>query len=152
MKRALIFSAIFFLSMNLWSQRQGELQKIKAFKTGYLTQELDLSSEEAERFWPIYNEYEKKIFKLRVEKRKAERDRINELGGPEALTNEEAESILEDLFENESSVLNLKKKLYQELSTVLSPKKKLKLLKAEGDFNRRLLSEFKRRGPGRQGN
>ena len=152
MKRALIFTVIFCLSMNLWSQRQGQLEKIKAFKTGYLTQELDLSSEEAERFWPIYNKYEKKIFELRVEKRKAERNRINALGGPEALTEEEAETILEDLFANESGVLNLKKELYQELSTVLSSKKRLKLFKAEADFNRRLLSEFKRRGPMRPEN
>ena len=72
MKRQLFFGILFCLSVVSWSQGRGQLERIKAFKTGYLTQELDLSSAEAEKFWPIYNEYEKKMFELRVEKRKAE--------------------------------------------------------------------------------
>lgn len=152
MKRKIIFGIVLCLSMAAWSQGRGQHERIKAFKTGYLTQELDLSSSEAEKFWPIYNEYEKKIFELRIEKRKAERDKMNSMGGPEALSDAEATAFLKGLFENESDVLETKRQLYDELEKVLSPKKLLILYKAEADFNRRLLSEFKRRGPGRQGN
>jgi hypothetical protein len=138
--------------MAAWSQGRGQHERVKAFKTGYLTQELDLSPAEAEKFWPIYNTYEKKIFELRVEKRKAERDKMNSMGGPEALSDAQATDFLQGLFENEAEVLKTKQELYKELGTVLSPKKLLILYKAESDFNRRLLSEFKRRGPNRQGN
>ena len=153
MKRILILALVLCLSMAAWSQGRGQHERVKAFKTGYLTQELDLSPSEAEKFWPIYNEYEKKIFELRIEKRKAERDKMASMGGPEALSDKEASEFLESLFENESEVLKTKKALYRALEKVLSPKKLLVLYKAEADFNRRLLSEFKRRGgPNRQGN
>lgn len=152
MKSKILFGIVLCLSMAAWSQGGGQLERIKAFKTGYLTQELDLSSAEAEKFWPVYNEYEKKIFGLRIEKRKAQRDKMKSMGGPEALTDAEAKDFLEGLFENESDVLETKRELYGELEKVLSPKKLLILYKAEADFNRRLLSEFKRRGPNRQGN
>ncbi|MGA9269342.1 MAG: sensor of ECF-type sigma factor [Lutimonas sp.] len=152
MKRAILFGIVFCVSIATWGQGRGQLERIKAFKTGYLTEKLELSSAEAEKFWPIYNKYEKKIFELRIEKRKAEREKISSLGGPEALSDEEATEFLDSLFQNETVVLKTKQELYQELEQVLSPKKLLKLYKAEADFNRRLLSEFKRRGPNHQGN
>lgn len=152
MKSKILFGIVLSLSLAAWSQRGGQLERIKTFKTGYLTQKLNLSSAEAEKFWPIYNQYEKKIFELRIEKRRAERDRMNSMGGPEALSDAEATEFLKGLFENESDVLDTKRELYDALEKVLSPKKLLILYKAEADFNRRLLSEFKRRGPNRQGN
>lgn len=152
MKKIIVFGIVLCLSMAAWSQGRGQHERVKAFKTGYLTQELDLSPAEAEKFWPIYNTYEKKIFELRVEKRKAERDKMNSMGGPEALSDAQATDFLQGLFENEAEVLKTKQELYKELETVLTPKKLLILYKAESDFNRRLLSEFKRRGPNRQGN
>ena len=128
-----------------WAQgRHGE--RIKAFKTGYLTQELELSPEQAEKFWPLYNEYEDKMFELRFENRRQAREQISSMGGPEALSDEEAKAFLNRLFENEEKILSLKKDLYRSLEQVLPPSKLLKLHKAENDFNRRLLSEYKRRG------
>ena len=150
MKRKIIVGILLCLSAAAWSQGRGQLERIKAFKTGYLTQELDLSPAEAEKFWPIYNEYEKKIFEFRVEKRRAEREKMNSMGGPQALSDQEAADFLKSLFENEADALETKRKLYQDLEQVLSPNKLLILYKAEADFNRRLLSEFRRRGPNRQ--
>lgn len=152
MKRLFALVIILNLSNALWSQGRGDLERVKAFKTGYLTQELDLSSSEAEKFWPVYNSYEKKIFELRIEKRRAERDKMNSMGGPEGMTEEQAKEFLQSLFENESQVLDTKKEMYGELGKILSSRKLLKLFKAEADFNRRLLSEFRRRGPNRPGN
>lgn len=152
MKKIALFGIVLCLSMAAWSQGRGQHERVKAFKTGYLTQELDLSSAEAEKFWPIYNTYEKKIFELRVEKRRAEREKMNSMGGPEALSDAQATDFLKGLFENEMDVLETKQELYKELGKVLSPRKLLLLYKAEADFNRRLLSEFKRRGPNRPGN
>ena len=152
MKKTIVIALVLLSSLSLWSQREGQLERVKAFKTGYLTQELDLSSAEAEKFWPIYNEYEKKLFQLRIENRKAQRDRMNAMGGPDALSDQEAETFLKGLFDNEEDILNMKKELYRELSKVLSSKKLLRLYKAEADFNRRLLSEYRKRGPMRNGN
>lgn len=145
MKRIVILLILVGLTSWGWAQgRHGE--RIRAFKTGYLTQELELSPDEAEKFWPVYNEYESRIFELRVEGRRQSRDKISSLGGPEALTEDQAKAFLDQLFENEEKLLDLKKELYRSLEKVLPPSKLLRLHKAEHDFNRRLLSEYKRRG------
>jgi Skp family chaperone for outer membrane proteins len=145
MKKLIAFMCLVALTSLGWAQgRHGE--RIKAFKTGYLTQELDLSPAEAEKFWPIYNDFEKRIFDLRVERRKEEREKIESMGGPEALSEKEAREFLADLLKNEEDVLKSKKELYRSLDKILPPAKLLQLYKAESDFNRRLLSEFRRKG------
>ena len=40
-------------------------ERVKAAKVAYLTRELGLSPQEAERFWPVYNEFENRRDDLR---------------------------------------------------------------------------------------
>jgi Skp family chaperone for outer membrane proteins len=146
MKNLIAFMLIASLTAMGWSQGRHQ-DRIKAFKTGYLTQELDLSPAEAEKFWPLYNAYEKQVFKLRVERRNQEREKINSMGGAEALSETDAREFLKNLFDNEEEALKSKKELYQALDEILPPAKLLLLYKAENDFNKRMLSEFRRKGP-----
>jgi len=149
MNKALIMAAIaLMLSTGLIAQERGK-ERIKAYRTAYITQELDLSSKEAEKFWPVYNEYDKKIFGLRVVKMREERSRIKELGGPEMLSDEEASQTLNTMLASEKEITKTREDMYKALSKVLSPTKLLKLYHAEMSFNKRLLSEFKK---GKSGN
>ena len=149
MNKALIMAAIaIMLSTGLIAQERGK-ERIKAYRTAYITQELDLSSKEAEKFWPVYNEYDKKIFNLRVVKMREERYRIKELGGPEMLSDEEASKTLNKMLASEKEITKTREDMYKALSKVLSPTKLLKLYHAEMSFNKRLLSEFKK---GKSGN
>lgn len=122
-------------------------QKIKAYKTAYITQELDLDSKEAEKFWPIYNDYEKRIFHVRLEKMRNEKKRIQDLGGPEALIDEDAKNTLFLMIGWEKEVVDTREEMYKKLSEILSPVKLLKLYHTELNFNKRLLREL-RKGPG----
>ena len=45
------------------------MQEIKAQKTAFLTQRLDLSPAEAEKFWPVYNQFDKELDANRKEMR-----------------------------------------------------------------------------------
>jgi len=138
---------ILFLTIGFWgnSNAQGNhRERIKAYKTAYITQELDLSSKEAEEFWPVYNDYEKNLFSLRVLKVRKERDRIKNQGGFEELSDKEAIEALDNMIQNEKEIIKIKEKLYKDLSDVLSPVKILKLHKAEMDFNKKLLSQYKK--------
>ena len=149
MNKALIMAAIaIMLSTGLIAQERGK-ERIKAYRTAYITQELDLSSKEAETFWPVYNEYDKIIFSLRVVKMREERSRIKELGGPEMLSDEEASKTLNTMLASEKEITKTREDMYKALSKVLSPTKLLKLYHAEMSFNKRLLSEFKK---GKSGN
>jgi len=149
MNKALIMAVIaLMLSTGLIAQERGK-ERIKAYRTAYITQELDLSPNEAEKFWPIYNEYDKKIFNLRVLKMRKEKSRIRELGGPEMLSDEEASKTLNMMLDSEKEITKTREEMYKTLSKILTPSKLLKLYHAEMSFNKRLLSEFKK---GKYGN
>ena len=39
-------------------RKQRSDSRIEAKKVAYITEELDLSTEEAQRFWPLYNDFQ----------------------------------------------------------------------------------------------
>ena len=127
------------------SAQKGGKERMKAFKTAYITDELDLSAKEAEKFWPVYNQYDKKMFKLKVERARKDRHRIKEVGGPENLSDEEATSIIFGMLNSEKEASVTREEMYKELSKVLSPAKLLALYQAEMNFNKRLLHEYRKR-------
>ena len=64
MKRLIIPILTLFICFNAYSQRDGKMQeRIKAQKVAFITERLDLSSKEAQKFWPIYNAFEDKVTK-----------------------------------------------------------------------------------------
>src|SRR5690606_14485158 len=54
-----------------WAQesRAARFERIEMEKIAFITKELNLSPEEAEKFFPIYNQYRDEVSKLRQEKR-----------------------------------------------------------------------------------
>ncbi len=125
---------------------QGEKkQRLKAYKTAYITQELDLTSKEAEKFWPIYNDYEQKKHELKSSNIRNERQKIKDKGGVDALSEKEANIILNNLVENEEQIIIIKKKLFNDLKKVIPPQKILILYRTEHDFNRKLLMEYRKK-------
>ena len=55
-----ITSIVFIISFSILSFSQGNRDKIKTLKIAFITEKLDLSEQEAQKFWPIYNKYDKK--------------------------------------------------------------------------------------------
>ena len=144
MKKLTYTLLIFFITVNsIVAQHHGKREKLKAYKTAYLTEQLDLSSKEAEKFWPIYNTYEKKYFQLKVNKMTEMKNVVKEQGGFESLTENEANQLLLKLTTNEQAIIDAKKDLYSDLKKILPAKKILMLNKAEHDFNRKLLSDYR---------
>jgi len=123
--------------------QQNRRDKLKAYKTAFITEKLDLSSKEAEKFWPIYNDFEDKMFELKVLKRREAHKQIMEQGGVDSLKQEDAEKLLRKLIQNDQALLDAKKELFSSLKNVISPNKILKLNGVEHEFNKKLLNEFK---------
>ena len=67
--KSLLFLLIIILCNNYSFSQNQKRKKIKALKATYITTELDLSSSEAEKFWPIYNAFHKTQDELRKESR-----------------------------------------------------------------------------------
>ncbi len=148
MKYILLLSISFILlTLNLNAQkRPSEFKnrdKIRALKTAFITNALDLTPNEAEKFWPVYNAYDKKVTSLRFEKRRELRNQIKTREDFNLLNNKDAENILEGFLKIEQDILNAKSTLNKQLLKIISAKKILKLYKAEEDFNRRLLQRLR---------
>ena len=149
MKTKIIFPIIFLLVASL-SFSQGfkeKREKVKALKVAYITEQLELTTDEAQKFWPIYNAFDEKQSELRHEKMRAILDRFKP-GNVEKLSEKDASNSLIQMEKIEEDLFNLKKKFIKDLQGVISAKKIIKLKKAEEDFNRELLKQMreKRRG------
>ena len=145
MQKLIIIIVVVFCTMSSLTAQYDKRENLKAYKTAYITQQLDLSQKEAEKFWPIYNAYQKKIFQLKVLKIRAFQKKIRDKGGIDALNDNEADKLLVDLIQNEQALVETKKELYKSLEKVISSKKILKLYRAEHEFNKRLLAEFRKK-------
>ena len=136
---------LFLVSFSFYAQSEKpdeKREKIKAYKVSFLTTELELTSTEAEKFWPIYNAYDDKQYELRHEKmktylKKLKDDNINSLSEKEAAT------LLAQIEGTDKELYFLKEKYTNSIRKVLSAKKILKLKKSEDDFNRKLLKQYK---------
>lgn len=149
MKTKIIYPIVFLLISSL-SFSQGfkeKKEKVKALKVAYITEQLDLTTEEAQKFWPIYNAFDDKQSELRHEKMRAILDRF-EPGNVEKLSEKDASTLLTQMESVEESLFALRKKFIKDLQGIISAKKIIKLKKAEEDFNRTLLRQIKERRKG----
>lgn len=136
---------LFLVSFSFFGQNgktDEKREKIKAYKVSFLTTELELSSTEAEKFWPIYNTYDDKQYELRHEKikaymRKLDDDNIN------SISEKEASALLSQIESADKELYLLRVKYNSDIKKVLSAKKILKLKKSEDDFNRKLLKQYR---------
>ncbi|MBU0764209.1 MAG: hypothetical protein KJ607_05175 [Bacteroidetes bacterium] len=115
-------------------------EKLKARKVAVITERLDLSVEEAQNFWPVYNEYEAKRDKLNAEKREAFKKYKNATGELEEKTLEELSDLMVQIEVDEA---NLRKEYHEKYKKVLPVKKVVELYHTEQQFKRDLLKEMR---------
>lgn len=145
----LVFIILFLLSIHLFAQptREEKKEQIKALKVGFITTELALTSDEASKFWPLYNAFEDKQFDLRIQKMKAFRRRMD--SDLDKISEKEASALLAQMESNEDELYQARKKFISSLRGVLPSLKIIQLKKAEDDFNRKLLRQYREKGPRR---
>ncbi|MGO4770359.1 sensor of ECF-type sigma factor [Flavobacterium sp. W22_SRS_FK3] len=136
---------LFLLSLSFYGQNDRideKREKIKAFKVSFLTTELELTSTEAEKFWPIYNTFDDKQFELRHSKMKTYLSKLND-DNINSISEKEAATLLSQIESTDKELFILKEKYMANLKKVLSAKKILKLKKSEDDLYRKLLKQYK---------
>lgn len=114
-------------------------EKFKSMKIAYLTEKLELTPEEAQQFWPIYNEFENK----KKAERKEFRDDKNDMEKEIELSDADIEKMLNERIQLKQDELNLEKEYLVKFKTVLPMKKVGALYKAEESFKRDLLRKMK---------
>jgi len=117
-------------------------ERLEAMKIGFITERLNLSSDEAKVFWPVYNKFTDDMKKLR----QSSKGKISEeMADMPAMTDAEAEKVLNDMVNFKIQEADLLKKYAAEFKKVLPVKKVVLLFKAENDFKRELLKKLSQR-------
>jgi Spy/CpxP family protein refolding chaperone len=97
MKTKILIPILFLVSFVSFSQDFKEKkEKIKALKVAYITEELNLTSEEAQKFWPIYNTYDDKQFDLHHKKMRSIINKFED-GGLDKLSEKEASILVNQM-------------------------------------------------------
>jgi len=126
MKKYLLIIAL-FLGFTVAGMSQDEDKKdggrIEALKIAYLTRKLNLTTEEAQKFWPVYNKYADELRKVQIESRQNKTSEI----------------------EREEKVLNIRKRYNGEFAKALSGEKVNTFFRVEKEFNGYLQKEMMER-------
>lgn len=143
-KRFIGFILSMFLITSIGVAQKDRIQeKVKARRIAFITEKLQLTPEEAQLFWPLYNDYQK------------QRNAINKTYQSKAnfnlLSDEEVALHVDRQLEKEEKMLTLKKGFVGELKTVFPIRKVAMLPRAEKKFKEWMLTQIKKRNGGNRG-
>jgi hypothetical protein len=140
----LLFLSLFATA--LFAQPPGEehqrppRERVEAMKVGFLTQRLNLSSDEAKVFWPVYTKYQDELEVLRKSRRE---NLANTKMNFDEMSEKDVEKAVDSELGFRQNELDLLKKYHGQFKQVLPIKKVAKLYRAEEDFKRELLDRIK---------
>ena len=117
-------------------------EKIKALKVAFITTELNLTPDEAAKFWPLFNAFEDRQQEIKKQKLKAYLKRTDG-SSIDKLSEKEAATLLTQMESTEDELFQLKKKFVSNLKGILPSTKILKLKKAEEQFSKKLLQQYR---------
>ena len=143
MKRKVIVFTILatFCVMNISAQNANR-QRLDAYKIAFFTKRLNLTSQEAEKFWPVYNEYQDNRNKIQLERQELNRNfNQNELN----MNEQEMIEAGDKLVGMEVRETALAQEFHKKIKTILSPVKVLRLYQAENLYRLQLLKELQER-------
>lgn len=151
----LLIVSIFLISIASFGQNsplrerfKEKKEQVKALKIAFITTELNLTPEEAAKFWPIFNAFEDKQQEIKKQKLRALLDRTDG-NAIDKLSEKEAATLLTQMESTEDELYQLKKKFVASLKGILPATKILKLKKAEEQFSKKLLQQYRDKKIGR---
>jgi hypothetical protein len=145
MKKYIIILTLFLSTLNCLGQDKKESSaKVKALKVAFLTQELQLTSLEAEKFWPLYNQHRERLDSLRNIGRAAIKKKIKEVGDLNNLEESKAKKFVLLRLNLERQISAEKEAFVPSVSPFLPYKKILKLYISEREFARKLMQKYGR--------
>ena len=147
---ALLIFVIGFAQIGMAQDNELERSKreqLEALKIAHITEKLALTPDEAQTFWPLFNEMEGKMKAIRKSRRKNRKDTKT---NHDMLSDKELMAAVEKELDFEQQELDLKKEYNQKFSKIIPIKKVVLLHEAQEGFKRRLLKgaqEKRRLGP-----
>lgn len=148
MKNILIILCLVLGTSITFAQRDREDKndKIKALMVTHISKDLGLSAQEAEKFWPVFHDYNGRKDDLRGKKRKLLRDLDGRLDG---LSEADAQKFISEMDGIDAEEARLERNSQNDIIKIIGAKRYILLKKSEMNFRRNMLEEFKDRKRGK---
>jgi hypothetical protein len=115
----------------------GPFDKLRKIHKEYINRELNLTSEEQDKFWPVYEEFLEKRRELKL-------DHVsNHLSSTENMSDTELEKALNKKMENKEKFSALQKTYFEKLKHILPVRKLARLEEVEMEFKHKMKEHVK---------
>ena len=141
--KKIITLLLIFISTFAFAQNDKKMERIKALRVAFISTKLDLSPEEAQKFWPIFNKFDEEQLELRKQN-KLVMFKLKPQNATSVSSNE-MDKLLEESELIEANLQNNRKQFVKNLKGVISPQKILQLKQLEDDFKSKLMQQIKNR-------
>jgi len=125
------------------------LEKFGTYKIGFFTKKMNLNSQEAEKFWPVYNEYQKQKNQIQRDKIMLIRD-FNQNEG--SLSDSQLTDMGDKLIRDLSDESSLAVAFHRKIKDILPPAKVIRYYQAENQYKIQLLKELQENRQQHKGN
>ncbi len=142
-KITILIGLLFFMAGGFAQPGKGkfeDFEKYKALKVSFMTEKLELTPQEAQQFWPLYNEFEKKRFEFHHARRDMEK-KIQD--GYRNYTEDEFRKISYEMVDQFREEYELMKEYNEKFLKVLPAKKVVMIGSVENDFRFKMIREFR---------
>lgn len=130
------------MSLGLFAQdMEKRVERIKALRVAFISDRLDLTTEEAQKFWPIFNQFDEKQFELQKQKRQLMRKM--KPANTTALSDKETIKLMQEDEQLETDIQNNRRQLVKDLQGIIPNQKILMLKQIEVEFKDKLLQQIK---------
>jgi hypothetical protein len=114
--------------------------KLEAARIAMITERLGLTPEQAQEFWPLYNEYAEQRRQIQNQFREQRQNmNVNEM------SEEQRQEMIRGRMEMKQKQLNLESQYSEQLMQVISSRQLMALKKAEDDFKAMILRRIEQR-------
>lgn len=141
MKRSIIIISALILTLSTMVSGQGQsnADRLNAYKIAFFTRKLNLTSGEAEKFWPVYNNYTNKKNQVQIDRAEL-MNRVAKDGSK--MSDKEITEAGDKLIASFSEEIRLTEELHKKLKEILPPMKVLLVYQTENQYKAQLLRQL----------
>ncbi len=122
------------------TKQSNSLSKLESARIALISERLGLTPDQAQKFWPIYNEYAEQRRSIQLEYKQSRQGMdLNNL------TEEQSRALVNARIDGRQRQLNLEAKYSDRLRKVISDRQILALGRAEEDFRQMVIRRLERR-------
>jgi Spy/CpxP family protein refolding chaperone len=143
-RRAAIFLTILLFSSSWVVAQNPNIERLNSYKIAFFTKRLNLTPQEAEKFWPVYNDFQTQKNQIQVERTSLMKTFIQ---GESTMSDRQIAEIGEKYSATTVQESSLAVTFHKKMMEILPPAKVMRLYQAENQYRLQLLNELRDNRP-----